>query len=171
MANVTAKLRVIADASQVPGSIPGSATALSVEQTLTCTFGTSGTSADQVDLWSTFTLNLAAAPQTIDLTSLIGVYGDGVNMKRVKRITVKVLSTTDGDTLTISPGASNGWESLLGSGSTLILRAATDLNDSGLTLVCPSATGWETDSSHRTLTFDPSASTFDVELEFLGCSA
>jgi hypothetical protein len=171
MANVTGNVKVNTTTTQVPATLPGTNTPLTVQQGLTCNFGTSGTTADAVDLKYTKTLNLVTStPQTLDLTALLDVYGGTVNFKRVRSLTLNIKSTTNGQTLTVSPGATNGWTALLGTGSTLILHAATANNQAFLALTAPNTTGWVTTSSNKTLTFDPGAATFDVEVEMMGAS-
>jgi hypothetical protein len=172
MSTVTGSVKVNISGSQTPGTLPGTVTPVNVNQTFNCNFATSGTTADSVDLMHVKTYSFAASTaQTLDLTSLTDVYGGAVAFARVRAIEIKVKSTTDGATLTLSPGASNGWTNFLGTSSTLILQASTSSNDAGFVVTAPNTTGWVVDSTHKTLTLTPSAHAYDVDVQIMGASA
>lgn len=172
MANVTGSFKVNISGAQTPGTLPGTVTPANVNQTFNCNFQTSGTAADAVDLMYVNTLSFAASTaQTLDLKVLTDLYGAAVAFARVRAISLKFRSTTDGATLTLAPGASNGWTALLGTGSTLILQASTSTNDAGLTVTAPNTTGWVVDSTHKALTLTPSAHAFSVDIQIVGASA
>lgn len=171
MANVTGSFKVNSSGTQTPGTLPGTVTPINVNQTFSCNFATSGTTADAVDLMYVKTLTFAASTaQTLDLTSLTDLYGAAVAFARIRSISIKFKSVTNGATLTLSPGASTGWTNLLGTGSTLIMQASTAGNDAALLITAPNTTGWVVDSTHKSLTLTPSAHVFDIDIQLMGAS-
>lgn len=173
MATVVSKVSVTTTSSQTPATTtPGTATPLQIQQSMAANFSTSGVAADQVNLKHTKTYTfVASTAQTLDLTSLLDDYGGAVAFVRIRSLTVKMNSQTDGATLTLSPGASNGWTNLLGTSSTLIMQSSTSTNNAVLALTAPNTTGWVVDSTHKTLTLTPSAHAFTVDIEITGCNA
>lgn len=172
MATVTGSISTQTLMQQTSSTVPGTVTPLSNSQSLKCTLSTSGTAADQVDLKYSTTLTFSASTaQTLDLTSLTDVYGGAINFARVRTITIKMKSTTDGATLTIGNAASNAWAAILGATGTLIMQASTSTNDSMLVLTAPNTTGWATSGSSKSLKLLPSAHAFSVDIEITGCSA
>lgn len=172
MANVTGSISTQTSMTQASTTVPGSVTPLSNAQSLKCTFQTSGTAADTVDLKYSATLTFSASTaQTLDLTSLTDIYGGAVNFARVRSLTISMKSTTDGATLTIGNAASNAWAAILGATGTLVMQAATSTNASMLVLTAPNTTGWVTSGSSKSLKLLPSAHAFSVDIEITGCSA
>lgn len=174
MANVTGSVKLVTATTQTPSGLPGnSVSGASVQQSPGFTFGTSGTAADQVDTKYTASLTLTAStPQTLNLQALIDIYGNAISFKRVKTLTVTMGSTTDGQTVTLSPGASNPWTGLFGtSTSTLVLQASTSSNQGFLALTAPNATGWAVSSTSNTLKLDPGSNTQTIGIEITGASA
>jgi hypothetical protein len=171
MATVTGTINVNTSTQQAgAATIPGNVTALTVNQSFRLNFAASGTAADKVDLKHTKTYTLAAAATTIDLTALADVYGGTVNFARVRSITIRIKTTTDGQTLVLSGGASNPWTALINSAGTLTLQAGTANNDAVFVISAPNTTGWVTSGTSKTLKFDPGASTYDIEVEIMGAS-
>jgi len=171
MANVTCTYKVTTQSTQQPPAGPGTATALSRSQSLSFQVSTSGTASDQADQKYTATLLLNAANTTIDLTNMTDDYGNVVNMKRVKSIFMKNRATTDGYTVTVSPGAANGFNTFLSTNSTMILQNSTAANDGGILVTAPGTTAWATAAAAKTLTFNPGANAITIDLEIIGASA
>lgn len=170
MATVEARFSASSESTQnAPSTVPGTVRPASTTLKAGVSFA-SGTGADKVNLKyaNVFTF-VSATPQTIDLSNLLDVYGNAVNFARVKSITIKMYSQTDAATLTIAPGASNGWDRLFA--GNVIMRAATATNNSYMQFVAPSATAWAVDSTHKTITFTPSSHAFTVDIEITGCDS
>ncbi len=133
-----------------------------------------GTAANQVNLIYAATLTfVASTPQSLDLKSLTDPLGGTVNLARVKVIMVRVNSTTDAATLTLSPNASNGWTSLIASSSSLVLKSVTTSNPYALSFyaAAPNTTGWAVGSSNKVLDLTPSAHAFTADVQIVGCDA
>lgn len=170
MATVTASITVSTTSQQTPTGLPGNVTPVTINQTLSTNFQTSGTAADSVNLNYVATLSLAAAVTTIDLTSLTDRYGAAVNFARVRSVTIKNNATTDTWTVIVKPGASNGWTNFLGTSSTAIVGPSTVNNVGCLVMTSPNTTGWVVDGTHKTLAFDPGANTFTIAVEINGAN-
>lgn len=169
MANVTGNIKINATSSQAaPSTVPGTATALSIQQSMACNFTTPGNGADQVNLKHSKTYTVNNAVTTLDLTALTDDYGGSVAFVKVRSVYIKNKSTTNAEILTVSPGASNGWTSLLGANSTLVLRPSTNTNDGGLVVTAPSNTGWAVAANSKTLSLDPGTANFSVDVEIMG---
>lgn len=171
MANVTCTYKVSAVSAQQPPAGPGTATALTRNQTATFNVTTSGTGADAVDQKYTATIAMNATNSTINLKSLTDDYGSAVAFTKVRSIFIKNKSTTDNQTITVSPGATNGWTGLLGANSTLILQSSTNSNDGCLFLSAPCNTGWSVTNSTSQITFNPGNSNISMDIEITGTSA
>ena len=133
-----------------------------------------GTTADKVDLIYATTLTFTAStPQSIDLKSLTDPLGSAVNFVKIRLLEIRVNSTTDAATLTLSPNASNGWTSFIASSSSLVLRGVTTTNPYALSLyaAAPNTTGWTVGASNKVLDLTPSAHAFTVDIQIVGCSA
>jgi hypothetical protein len=170
VANVTASIKTSTVSTQTT-TLPGTVTNLTVNQNFNANYQTPGVAADQVNLNYVASLSLAATPTTLDLTALTDRYGGSVNFVRVRSVTIKNKNTTDGQTVTVKPGATNGWMALLGTGSTLILQPSSSANDGGVTLSAPNTTGWVVSGTSKTLTLDPGANIISVDIEINGCNA
>jgi len=139
-------------------------TGQSVSQTRTIASNslTNGSAADQINLVGAVRLTFTASTaQTIDLTTaLLDPSGSAVAFARIKRLLIKFVSpTTDGATLAIKQGASNGWTNFIdgGSGNGLTLQAPTSNNDAGGCFVAPNTTAWAVTSTNKTLLLTPNA--------------
>lgn len=170
MASVTASIKT-STVSTETATLPGTVTNLTVNQNFNANFQASGVAADQINLNYVATLSLAATPTTLDLTALTDRYGNAVNFARVRSLTIKNKSQTDSQTVTVSPGGTNGWTALLGTGSTLIVQPSSSLNDAGVILTAPNTTGWVVSGTTKTLKLDPGANTIAVDIEINGCNA
>lgn len=132
------------------------------------------TAADGLDLIYAAKLTFTAStPQTLNLQSLTDIVGGAVALARVRCLIVQPLGTTDAATLTLSPNASNGWTSLIGASSSLVLKMATSTNSLGAfaIFVAPNTTGWTVGASNKSLDLTPSAHGFDVNVVIAGASA
>lgn len=172
MANVTGSTKVTMSSTQTPTGLPGTVTPLTINQTFNCSFQ-NGTAADQCDLRYTATLVFVAnTPQVLDLTSLTDSSGGAVNLKRVRRLTLKFKDTTDGQTLLLGYSATtaNAWTSLISNPGQITLQASTTGNDGFIALSAPNTTGWVVGSSNKLLNLDPGSNAFSVDIEILGAS-
>lgn len=169
-AAVTGSFKCSVNGNQVPdvGFLTGQA--LSAARTLTTNFAATGTAADQVQKMYAATLTFTAStPQTIDLTSLTDIQGAALSFSSVRAIMVRHKGTTDGSSLSLSAGAANGQTNILGTAAALrILPSSAAGNDGWFALTAPNTTGYTVDSTHKTLTFTPSAHGFDVDIVILG---
>ncbi|GAC1309256.1 MAG: hypothetical protein NVSMB14_13390 [Isosphaeraceae bacterium] len=128
-----------------------------------------GAAADQIQQIAYGTLSLAAAAQTIDLTALTDPQGNAVSFTAVKRIRLYPKTTTDGQILTLAPGATNPWLSLIGTSTgTLILQSSSAKNKAWLEIVAPNTTGYAVSSTNKTLSFNPGTATVGVDYEIFG---
>lgn len=137
-----------------------------------------GVVADAIDLIHAKTYTFAAStPQDLDLKALTDVLGATVNFARVRLLAIKVKSTTDAASLTLSPGSTNGWTALIGTGSSLRVMpstANTDSTEKGIgffLVVAPNTTGYVTGASNKVLTLTPSAHAFDADVFIAGTSS
>ena len=164
MATVTGNLNLQATITQINTSALSGAQSLSPALNPIINFTTSGTAASQLDLEHAKAYSLAATPTTIDLTSLLDVFGGAVNFARGKIVIVQNTATTDGYNVTLSGGASNAWSNFI-TGNVI-------LPPSGFIVVAgPLATGWVVDGTHKTFKMDPGANTITVNVIIAGCSA
>lgn len=147
-------------------------TPIGIGLTLSVAF-TNGATADKINLIHAATYTFTSAtPQTIDLSALTDIIGAAVNFARVRAIVVKMNSVTDGATLTLTAGASNGNTNILGTAAGLIIGSASATNSSGacLILTSPNTTGYVVDGTHKTLTFTPSAHAFTADILIAGAA-
>ena len=136
----------------------------------------SGTAVDQGDLVGATRLTfVASTPQTIDLTTdLKDPTGVAVAFARIKELIFKVVSpTTDGATIFLKQGASNGFTNLIEvtTGNGLKLHMPTSKNDAGLFLLAPNTTGWVVTGTNKTLLLTPSAHAIVLDIIGVGASA
>lgn len=168
MANVTATYKLNTTSTQAAPAGPGTSTPLSRSLSLSATFAASGINSDQVNLKYTNTIVLNAANTTLDLTNLTDDYGGTVNFKRVKSIFIKNKATTDAMNLTVSPGASNGFNTAI-TGSVIVCPSTNASNDGAFLITAPNATGFAVSNSVKNLTLNPAANAFSVDIEIMGC--
>lgn len=170
MAVVTGSIKTQTTFTQTPSSLPGTVTPATIGQSFNTTFS-NGTAADAVNLKYTATLSFTASTaQTLDLTALTDIYGGTVNLARVRSLSIKMKSTTDGATLTLGAAATNPWAAILGTTGTLVMQASTSTNDATLILTAPNTTGWVTSGSSKSFKLLPSAHAFDVDIEITGAT-
>lgn len=170
MAVVTGSVKTQTTFTQTPSNLPGTVTPATIGQTFTTTLG-NATTADNVDLKYTTTLTFTASTaQTLDLTALTDIYGGTVNFARIRTMTLKQKSTTDGATLTLGAAAANPWAAIWGTTGTHIMQASTSTNDAGLIITAPNTTGYVTSGSSKNLKLLPSAHAFSVDIEITGAS-
>src|SRR5205807_8236290 len=91
-----------------------SGTQLALNNTLKASFGNGNAAAELIDIQYVNTLTLAAAATTLDLTNLLDPFGVAINFAVVRRIRIRPKTTTDGQLLTLSGGASNPWTAFMG---------------------------------------------------------
>jgi hypothetical protein len=143
--------------------IPGGVTiSYQVGQNLGSTNYANGTIANQLDLIYTGTLSLAAAPQTIDLTSLTSQFGAAINFARVCEF-IYFNHGTDGQIVTMGAAASNPWTGAWG--STVILFPGAPGR-----IPAPLLTGIVTAGGSKAIKFDPGANTISLDLYIAGRS-
>lgn len=133
-----------------------------------------GTAADSADLIYASKLTfVSSTPQTLNLQSLTDIVGGAIVFARVRLLIVQPLGTTDAATLTLSPNASNGWTSLVGASSSLVLKMASSTNSLGAFAIfaAPNTTGWTVGASNKALDLTPSAHAFDCNVVIAGASA
>jgi len=166
VANVTASASSVSQSTETPSNTnlpPYTVGPTTLKANLA-----NGSAADQVQQQYIATLSLAGAAQTIDLTSLTDPLGVAVNFTAIKRLRVRHKGTTDGQNLTMKPGTTNGWTALLNSAGTLAICPATGNNPAWVEFVAPNTTAWAVSSTSKTITFDPGANTYGVDLEIYG---
>lgn len=127
-----------------------------------------GSAADQVEQSYIATLSLAATPTTLDLTALVDPLGKTTNFAAVREVKLRNKSTTDGQNVTVKPGASNGWTGVLNSTGQLTLYPSTATNSGMLVLTAPNTTGAVVSGTSKTLALDPGANTISVDIEIYG---
>lgn len=129
-----------------------------------------GTASNQVDTIYAKQLSLTGATTTIDLTSLTDPAGNSINFARVREFIVQNLSSTAGYDVKIESGASNGWAPLPPSSSPNYARYSGTFRMSD-----PVSTGGSNGNvvsgSSKTITFDPGANTFNINVIIVGGSA
>jgi hypothetical protein len=169
MANVlAATVKAALAASETPDTGFLSGKPFSIESVLQAIFS-SGTAADAINGMYAETLTFTAStPQTIDLRSLTDIFGDALQFQKVRALLIRVKSTTDGASLALAPGASNGMTSIVGTGSSLNILAATSSNNAWFAVVAPNTTAYAVGASTKTLLMTPSAHAFDVDVIILG---
>ena len=171
MANVSSNTTITTQSTQQASSAtPGQATPTSVSQAFSCNL-VNGTAADSADLNHVLTYTLSGSATTIDLSSLTDRYGNAVNFARVRRLTIKNRSTTNGQILTVSGGSSNPWAAAWGATGSVIVHPSTVNNASALVLLAPNTTGYAVSGTSKTIKLDPGANTFQVDVEIEGASA
>lgn len=108
---------------------------------------TDGTTEDKADKLLMREPTIGASSNTeIDLQTATDTHGVAVSMDEVVAIGIEV--PEDGGALEVSPGASNGWTGLLGSGSTLKLPAG-----SKVVLFNRLDPAWAVSGSNKTIKF------------------
>lgn len=160
-----------------PGAVASYNIPASLSQALAYTNGTGAKSYDQLH---SKIYNLAAASQDIDLTSLLDVAGNSINMARAREVFVFMLAKTAGRILTVDTTLSNGWKPAIGDGSSggkirLFAQASdasvfdyfhwSDWYSTG------AGVGGVTGSTSRLVRLNPGSDTFDAWVVALGCSA
>ncbi len=129
-----------------------------------------GTASNQVDTVYAKVINLAAATQTIDLTSLTDPAGNAINVARVREFIVQNTSASAGFDCKVEAGASNGWSVLPPSTNPIYCRYGSVLRISD-PVSTGGANGNVVGSSSKTVTFDPGANTFTINVLIVGGSA
>lgn len=156
---------------QISTDIPGQTTSVSVTDTWSFSFGTSGTGSDQNTLYAAKTIHMAGSPQTIDLTTLTDPYGTVCGFTNIHWIAVKHLGTTDLTPLlvgwdTVQAGAHTG---LVSNPGQLFVYPSTSANGGFTIFAAPNQTGAPVGGIYGTLLqFDPQSQTFDVDLQVAG---
>lgn len=72
-------------------------------------YGTSGTAANQVNLFYAASVTLASTTLALDLTALTDLAGTAVNMLRVRELIIQSTDTVAAKLLKVYAAASNGW--------------------------------------------------------------
>lgn len=174
MATITGNITITTSFRQVTASGFGSnQISTGGNQSYSAPFSTGGTAgaANQADLKHTKVYTLSGSATTIDLTNLTDDSGATISFARVRSLTVRNRSTTDGQTVTVTAGASNGWTAPGGSGWSQYAFPATSACAGFYAFTAPNTTGAVVDSTHKTLKLDPGANTITVDVEIVGCSA
>lgn len=129
---------------------------------------TNGTSASQVDLLYGKQLSITTTPTDLDLTTLTDPPGGAVNFARVRELIIENLSTTAGQNLVVSGGASNQWTGFLNSTGTLTLPPGAKLRISDPTSV--TTAGGITSGTSKTLRLVASTGTISANVTLVGGS-
>jgi hypothetical protein len=128
-----------------------------------------GTGPGQVDQIYAQPLTLAGAPTTLNLGSLPDLIGTNAAPARIREAMawIPASDTNSTHTVTISPGASNGYTpigtTILYTGGSLV-RLLSDPKSTG------AGVGAVTSSSSNTIKLDPGSNTVTVCLILAGCS-
>lgn len=131
-----------------------------------------GTTVDKINLLYQNTISFTASQtQSLDLKALTDPLGGVVNLVKVKGIAVRCKSTTDGASITLAPNATNGWTSLIGTGSTLKVLASSASNDAWFMVVAPNTTAYAVGAANKVLDLISSAHAFDVDIVIIGTDA
>lgn len=127
----------------------------------------SGTGSSQQDIVYSDTLDLAGSAQTIDLdTSLTDTFGATLDFVEVTGIFVYNKSTTTAETLTVGAGSNPLITWLNATGDAVVVGPG------GVFCITSPIDGYAvTSGTGDTLTFDPGANTFSVDVLILGRSA
>ena len=123
-----------------------------------------GVAANQVDLLYFVRLSLAATPTTIDLTTVLDPFGGTDVFVKGRAAVLYNASTTDGQIITISGGATNPWTNW--TTGNVILPAGGKLY-----FDAPLLGGIPVSGTNKTLKFDPGANTVPLEIGIVGTDA
>ncbi len=180
MANVTGQ--VVASASFTETVTSGLITPQSLPVNMTQSLGySSGTGMGQVNLAYAKRLTFAAAPQTLDLSSLLDLSGASVNFARVRELIVANNATAAGAVLTVGAASGSPFTGFLDSAGLQTVYPATATSASTFASAtwlrwsdpCStgSATGAITGSANKMLKLDPGANSFTADVLILGCDS
>lgn len=172
MANVTGYFRGNSYVSQqISLDIPGQTTSVSVADTWSFSFGTTGTGADQNTLYAATTLHFANSPQTINLQTLTDPYGTVCGFTNIHLMAVKHMGTQDLSPLSIywSSPPDATLTGFVSDGGKLKVYPSTPGNSGFTVFSAPNQTGVIVGGNYGTsLVFDPNGQTFDVDLQIVG---
>lgn len=122
-----------------------------------------GTGANQVQKIVTASLNLVGAAQTIDLQNITDAFGNTVVFTKVKSIFVRIPNATTGQVVTIQGGAANPFTAFMADPSDKVTLKA-----GGAFVITSPVDGYTVDGTHKTLKFDPGASTIVCQVQIAG---
>lgn len=158
-----------------PGTGILSGQALALNQFAKAVFQKAGTAADQFNRVHLKQYSFSGGTaDSVDLSSLTDILGASFSLAapgKVRIFAAQVLSTTDGDHVTFTPGATSGWAALFGSGG-LIVQPSSLVNAGFFLAVAPNTAGFVVDSTHKTFDMTPATSgSFALNLLIAGCDA
>lgn len=127
---------------------------------------TPGTGNGQCNLlWGKTITLTGSSPQTLDLRSLTGPFGQVVTFSRVKVLYVRSQSTTYTHTVTVGNASTNIWSAPWSSTTvTETTYGSSPMIKTNL------GAGWTADATNRNLKLDPGANTQTVEVFVVGLS-
>ncbi len=151
-----------------------SGVAVNKTETFRSLFTSSGVAADQCDTLHIRTYAFAAStPQTIDLLSLLDIFGAPAVFARVRLLAIKLVGAADGQALLLGGAGANEWDGFLSPGAKVSVFPGTAAagNDGYLILAAPGATGVPVLAGSHLLKLDPGAGAFSAEVVVAGASA
>ena len=175
MANVTATARATSSAALTPADTTAAPQPIPIGPTTCAVSYANGTAADQVNLVHHKTYSLAAAATALNLYdgSLLDAQGNACAFRKVRRLRIKHLGTTDGHTLAVGYAAltSNAWTAPVTNPGQLTIYPSSSTNDGWWELTAPTTSGMTVSNTSKLLNLDPGANTFDVLVEIDGTDA
>ncbi len=128
---------------------------------------------DQCNLVHCKTYTLAAStPQTINLQSLLDIFGNSVDLARVRFIAIRNNSQVDGQVLQAGGAGTDPWVGLCSSGTaTVPIYPSTANNDGFAIFQMPNSTGAAVGPTNCNLELNPGSNAYTVDVLIAGCDA
>lgn len=174
MATISGGLTVSTTYAQVNSSgLGGNPTRTGGNQNYATGFVSSLTagSADAIDLKYSAVITLSSTSASYDLKALTDDTGAAVNFARVRSVTIRNRSTTDGANLTISGGTASPWLGPGGASWSHYVFASTAGSPGVYAFTAPNTTGAVVASSAKVLKVDAGSNAITFDIEIVGCSA
>ena len=152
----------------------GQSVAVPIPASFRSVFQSSGTLLDQCNLVYCATLTfVVSTPQTLDLTSLLDIFGVTANFARVRLVAIRNNSTTNGATLAVGSNGTNDWLGLTpgAATTTVTVYPSTAINDGFVIYQMPNTTGAVVGSTNKIIKLNPGTNAFTVDILIAGCNA
>jgi hypothetical protein len=135
-----------------------------------------GTGAGQFNIVGLDKGTLSAAPRTIDLSAAKDPYGTALNFSKVLALLIWNFSTTAGQNLLVDGTVTNAFSGPFNGIATAKAVVGPSILVNGIIISIPLIfpclnTGFTADATHKIISLDPGANTFDFQLAALGLSA
>jgi hypothetical protein len=177
MATVTGSNTISLNLSQTLAYGVGQSTTLSAPIIIRSVFNASGNALNQCDLLYCTTLTFAAStPQSLNLASLLDIFGGTVDFARIRLLAIRNNSTVDGAILQVGASGTHDWPGLTSSAATATVNvypsaAGSPANDGFTVFQMPNTTGALVTSTTNILKLDPGANAFTADILIAGCVA